>query len=54
MSTAVPCQEMVASLTTASLSRFSKVYVSLVLRMERVELVERVQHDWGRMEASMG
>lgn len=53
-SIAVPWQEMVASLTTASLSRFSKLNVSPVLRVERVELVERVQQDWGKMEASIG
>lgn len=45
----VPWQEMVPPLTVASLSRFSKLNG---LEEERVELVERVQQVWGRIEIS--
>lgn len=49
----VPWQEMVTSLTAASLSRLpNSVCPSLLLRVEKVELVERVQQVWGQMGAS--
>lgn len=48
----VPWLEMVPPLTVASLSRFSKLNVFPGLEEERVELVERVQQVWGRIETS--